>query len=158
MTEHVSNMRHYLTIDLIANLLSRSIFHPFVAWTLPLCMRAINAPYESNQFKATCVYAASITLLWLLSMFNHRLAHGVPREVNWEDEVVVVTGGSSGLGKVLAETYSMRGASIAVLDVRRPDAESEAVSKASFYECDVGDVHAVKAVRARIEKEVSGSF
>ena len=150
MTQHVSNEHQRITIDLITGVLSRSIFHPFVAWTLPLCARAVSAPYSSFQFIATCVYAVCISLIWILSVVNHRVAYGIPREIDWDEEVVVITGGASGLGKILAEMYGMRGASVAVLDVRRP----EGLARMNFYECDVGDPNAVDRVKSRIEKDV----
>lgn len=79
----------------------------------------------------------------------------MPRQVDWDEEVVVITGGASGLGRVLAQTFGMRGASVAVLDVVKPrEGEREGLDGVQFYECDVGDVKAVKGARGRIEKDV----
>jgi len=144
----------HITIDLLALILQRSIFHPFIAWLIPLCQRAVGAPYESFEFRATCTYAAFITLLWMLGVANKRLAYGLPRELNWDEEVVVITGGASGLGKILAEMYGMRGASVAVLDVQEPEKESEGLAGVQLYQCDVGDAAAVQKVKDQIEKNV----
>ena len=78
----------------------------------------------------------------------------MPREVDWDEEVVVITGGANGLGKILAEMYGMRGASVAVLDVKKPEKESEGLAGVVFYECDVGDAEAVELVKGRVEEDV----
>ncbi|KAF2169413.1 hypothetical protein M409DRAFT_65086 [Zasmidium cellare ATCC 36951] len=159
MASHITSGRgkrwhQHLTIDLFAHVLSNSIFHPFVAWMVPLCLRSVQAPYESTQFIASCVYASAITLLWMLSVINNRLAYGLPREVNWDDEVVVITGGAGGLGKILAEIYGMRGASVAILDVVEPEQGSEGLAGVQSYRCDVGDAAAVEKAKAQIEKDL----
>ncbi|KAK5126059.1 hypothetical protein LTR85_011414 [Meristemomyces frigidus] len=159
MSTHTTTSREkrwyeQITIDLIALILQRSIFHPFIAWLIPLCQRAVGAPYESFEFRATCSYAAFITLVWMLSVINKRLAYGVPRELDWDEEVVVVTGGASGLGKIMAEMYGMRGASVAVLDVHKPAKESEGLAGVHFYQCDVGDAAAVEKAKTEIEKDL----
>jgi hypothetical protein len=144
----------HLTIDLIAHVLNRSIFHPFIAWLIPLCLRAVVTRYEAPEFIASCVWALLVTLWAILGVFNKRIAYGLPREVDWDEEVVVITGGANGLGKILAEMYGMRGASVAVLDVQKPEKESEGLARVAFYECDVGDAAAVEKVKGSIEKDV----
>ncbi len=52
------------------------------------------------------------------------------------------------------EMYGMRGASVAVLDVRRMEKESEGLAGVKFYHCDVGDVEAVERAKEQIEKDV----
>lgn len=144
----------HLTIDIFAGVLSRSIFHPFIAWLIPLCLRAVSAPYESVQFIAASGYASAITLIWMLSVVNKRVAYGMPREVDWDEEIVVITGGASGLGRIIAETYSMRGASVAVMDVVQPQEQTEGQAGIKHYVCDVGDDTAVATAAKQIEKDV----
>lgn len=90
----------------------------------------------------------------MLSIVNKRLAYGLPRELNWDDEVVVITGGAGGLGKILAEIYGMRGASVAILDVAEPVQGSEGLAGVQTYRCDVGDPSAVEKAKTQIEKDV----
>jgi hypothetical protein len=143
---------HYLTIDLVASVLSNSIFHPFIAWLIPLCLRAIQAPTDSIEFMLACLYAAVVTLLWSFTVINRRVAWGLPRPVDWTDEVVVITGGANGLGSILAETYGMRGASVAVLDLAEPEAgEARGVR---YYRCDVADAAAVERAAEQIKLDV----
>ncbi|KAK1093780.1 hypothetical protein LTR48_001634 [Friedmanniomyces endolithicus] len=144
----------HITIDLLAHVLNRSLFHPFIAWLIPLCQRAVGAPYDSFNFTATCIYASLVTLVWVLGFLNQHIAYGLPRELDWDEEVVVITGGASGLGKILAEMYGMRGASVAVLDVRDPEEESEGLASVEFYKCDVGNAEAVARAKEQIEKDL----
>ena len=145
---------HHITIDLLARVLQRSIFQPFLACLVPLCQRAVGAQYESRRFVVSCVYAAVVVLLWCLQVLNKRVAYGMPRVLDWDDEVVVITGGSSGLGKILAETYGMRGASVAILDVREPENESEGLAGVHYYRCDVGNADEIELARSRIVEDV----
>jgi len=163
MSNHVTSGQsrpwyEHITIDLLAHVLSRSLFHPFIAFLIPLCQRAVSIPYESFNFRATCAWACLVTLCWMFSYVNKHVAYGAPRELDWDEEVVVITGGASGLGKIIAETYGMRGASVAVLDVRKPEKESEGLAGVQFYKCDVGDAEAVSKVRKQIEKDVRSRY
>jgi hypothetical protein len=148
----------HITIDLLAHVLARSIFHPFIAWLIPLCLRSLSYPTSHPHFQYTCFYAALVSLLALLGKLNNRLAWGPARTLDWEHEVVVITGGASGLGKVIAEMYGMRGVSVAVLDVRVPDEKererSEALEHVRFYRCDVGRLEEVQRARGAIERDV----
>ncbi|OJD28381.1 hypothetical protein ACJ73_00222 [Blastomyces percursus] len=157
-----------LTLDLILRVLDRTIFHPFIAWLIPLCLRAQATPYSHTSFIVTTAYAALLSFVLLLNIVNKRVAYGLPREVSLEDEVVVVAGGASGLGLLIAETYGMRGVDVAVLDVRDFGAECqggregeergveewEEVHNVSYFKCDVGNLAEVKRVRQVIEKEL----
>lgn len=145
----------YITIDLLLSVLKRTIFHPFIAWLIPLCMRSLSYPYTHSHFQYTFAYAIVITLFALLYKLDKRLAWGPPRQLDWDSEVVVITGGASGLGKLLAETYGMRGVSVAVLDIRVPEErESEGLENVHFYKCDVSDLAEVQKAKASIEKDV----
>jgi NAD(P)-dependent dehydrogenase (short-subunit alcohol dehydrogenase family) len=43
------------------------------------------------------------------------------KRINWEDEIVVITGGSNGIGKMVVETLALRHVTVVVLDVEQPD-------------------------------------
>jgi NAD(P)-dependent dehydrogenase (short-subunit alcohol dehydrogenase family) len=87
-------------------------------------------------------------------MLDRKLAWGPPRKLNWDEEVVVITGGAGELGKVLAETYGMRGVSVAVLDIREPEEQSEALENVRFYKCDVSSIEDVQNAKISIVKDV----
>lgn len=92
---------------------------------------------------------------------NHRVADGIPRTVDSAREVVLVTGGASGLGLLIAQIYGMKGASVAVLDIREIG-EREVVEVfgegVGYWRCDVGEREALDAVKREIEMEVCPFF
>ncbi len=73
----------------------------------------------------------------------------------------LVTGGGSGMGKLLAEELATRGARVVLWDVNREGLASAVAELharghggARGYACDVGDVHAVNENAAKMASEV----
>lgn len=145
-----------ITIDLLLKVANVTFLHPFVAWMIPLCLRAQEYPMDCFSMRASITWAAALTLLFFLELLNKQAAYSQPREVDLSEEVIVITGGASGLGLLIAETYGMRGASVAVLDTKTLE-EGEARGVRS-YGCDVSDASQVAKVAATIEKDVCFSF
>jgi len=141
-----------LSIDLLVKVLKTTFFHPFVAWIIPLCFRAQNLPWDAPKTLAAIVWASFISLCWVANVVNQRIAYGLPREVDLSEEVIVITGGASGLGLLIAEVYGMRGATVAVLDVE--EMENGEARGVTYYKCDVTDKEQVAKVAAQIERDV----
>lgn len=141
------------SIDLFVKVLNVTFLHPFVSWMIPLCFRAQTIPWDATRMIVSIIWASFITLCWVAGVFNQRIAYGLPREVDLSEEVIVITGGASGLGMLVAEVYGMRGASVAVLDVN--EMENGEARGVTYYKCDVGDKRQVKKVAEEIERDVS---
>jgi hypothetical protein len=141
-----------LSVDLLLKVLNVTFLHPFVAWMLPLCMRAQAMKWSHPAIQIAIGYASLLTALYFLEVLNKQIAFSKPRKVDFSDEVIVVTGGASGLGLLIAEVYGMRGATVAVLDVK--DLESGEARGVSVYKCDVGDKEQVARVAIEIERDV----
>ncbi|KAK4209583.1 NAD(P)-binding protein [Rhypophila decipiens] len=141
-----------LSIDMLIKVLKTSFFHPFIAWIVPLCFRAQNMHYDAAPMIVSIVWAAFISSCWIVGAINSRLAFGLPREVDLSEEVIVVTGGASGLGLLIAEVYGMRGATVAVLDVN--EMENGEARGVTYYKCDVTDKQRVAEVAAEIERDL----
>lgn len=122
------------------------------AWMLPLSLRALTVPYSDISFKFTLVYATAITLFWVLRAISKRIAFGSSREVDVTEELVVITGGASGLGLSIADFYRMKGAAVAVLDIK--DNEDQEEDGVYHYHCDVGNAAEVRSVAKKIIEEV----
>ena len=142
-----------VTIDLFVKVLKNSVFHPFVASLVPLCLRAAETPWTQPAMINSICWAAFICIIWALGPLNDRIAYGPPREVDHEEETIVITGGASGLGRCIAETYAIQGAAVAVLDVK-PVKMANFNAGVKYYECDIGDRSAVKKVWAKIVEDV----
>jgi short chain dehydrogenase len=146
-----------LNLDLLLTVLHRTFLHPFVAWVAVLCLRATVTPVTDRVFIATTVYAVFLTFLALAKVLNDRLAYGIPRDVvGLDEEVVVVTGGASGLGKLIAQIYGMRGANVAVLDVKGfADVDGwDGLTNVEYYQCDIVNRSQVEASARRIVEDV----
>ena len=144
----------HLTLDLLLHSLNVTIFHPFLAALIPLCLRAIATPYNSTSFILTTVFAICVSLYRLLDNVNNRIAYGAPRKVNWEDEVVVITGGLGGLGGCLAEIFALRGVDIAVLDIAIGNEDGKEKEGLSLYRCDIGDYEQLEEVWGQLVEEL----
>lgn len=143
----------HLNIDTVLLVLSRTLFHPFAVWMLPLSLRAMASPYSSTSFIATFTYASIVNVIFLLGVLSEKYAYGTPREVDLEDEVVVIVGGKGGLGGCIAEVYGMKGVRTAVLDVavsKDEEDRDEDAGGVRYYRCDVGVRQQVEKVWERI--------
>lgn len=70
---------------------------------------------------------------------------------------MVITGGASGLGLLIAQMYGMRGASVAVLDIKDvlEDGRDEVFGEGVLYiSCDVAERTALESAKRRILQEV----
>ncbi|KAE8153258.1 hypothetical protein BDV25DRAFT_169138 [Aspergillus avenaceus] len=132
-----------LTLDTVVSVLSKTIFHPWPSWILVLSLRAQVTPPSHPAFLLAISWAILLTLVAVAKAVNARFAYGLSRRVEMSDEVVVVTGGASGLGLLIARIYLMRGVGVAVVDVRGRS-EREVVELVEggveYFEGDVADL------------------
>jgi len=142
-----------LSIDLIVKVFKKTFFHPFIAWIVPLCFRAQNMYYDAPPMIISIVWAAFISISWIIGTINNKMAFGLARDVDLSEEVIVITGGASGLGLLIAEVYGMRGATVAVLDVK--EMENGEAHGVTYYKCDVTEKTQIARVAAEIERDVS---
>ncbi|KAJ5909000.1 hypothetical protein N7495_001682 [Penicillium taxi] len=148
---------YHLTIDTLLAVLNRTILNPFIAWVVVLCLRAQVTPTTDVAFILAVAFASLLTLVFVARVINHRVAYGIPRTVDSAREVVLITGGASGLGLLIAQIYGMKGGSVAVLDIRAMDeGEQDEVfgEGVLYYQCDVGDRKALEEVQGKIEAEL----
>lgn len=160
VTQSTSNSKEQswqslLTIDILYSAALRTILHPFVAFMIPMSLRAVTVPYSNISMQVSIAWASLLTFWWILSVFNNRIAFGLPREVDLDEEIIVITGGSNGLGRLIADFYAMRGANVAILDVVKKDDDD--MMGLQFYQCDIGDRKQVESAAERIRKDVRRS-
>lgn len=115
-------------------------------------MRAQAMSWNATAMQVAIGYAGLLTALYFLGVLNRQIAYSKARTVDFSEEVIVVTGGASGLGLLIAEVYGMRGATVAVLDVK--DLEAGEARGVSVYKCDVGDKEQVAKVAVEIERDL----
>ncbi|KAF2036658.1 NAD(P)-binding protein [Setomelanomma holmii] len=145
---------HYLSIDVIWYVLGYTLFHPFVSWVVVLCLRAQYTPYGNLEMRIAIAWSILMSAIGIFGIVSDRIAFGSPREVDLADEVIVITGGVDGLGGLLAETYGMRNANIAVLDTKEVDQDEAEDKGVLYYKCDVSDAKQVESAAAKIVEDL----
>jgi hypothetical protein len=143
-----------INFDLLLRFLTNTIFQPFICCLLPICLRAAETPWNEPAMINTIAWAIFIVFVRMVMIpLSATHAYGAPRELDEEEEVIVITGGASGLGRCLAEVWALKGAAVAVLDIRGAD-EDAAVEGVNYYKCDISDRQAVEKCWAQINEEV----
>jgi len=150
----------FLSIDLLLRVAKATIISPILCWLFPLALRAQAFHWHMTPLRYAVAYAVIIDFVWLLSYLDKRGRNGFKRVQAEEEEdeiedVVVVTGGSSGLGQIVAEMFALKGITVAILDIKRPQMEGNYAIQ--YYECDVSDHKAVERVASQITEEVFSS-
>ena len=155
----------YITLDLLLYVLGRSIFHPAIVLIFWLCLAAVPPHHHRHPFaNPTLYYASFLLFIRLLMLLNHRITYGPARKVKWENQVVVITGGGTGLGRTIAEMLLIKhsGVKVAIIDVKDPDETQRAWMKTggefegrlSWHCIDIRNSAAVKIIAARIREDV----
>jgi len=75
---------------------------------------------------------------------------GTPGRLDWGEQVIVITGGSSGIGALLANTLALRQCTVAVLDIHPIETDNYNIN----YKCDVSDWKQVESVAKQIKEEL----
>ncbi|KIX96564.1 uncharacterized protein Z520_07830 [Fonsecaea multimorphosa CBS 102226] len=145
----------HITLDLLLLILANSVFHPWITLVFYLCLAAVHKHREPLAYY-TLYYTAFLAIVELAIWLNHRLTYGRHRKVNWaeDNEVVVITGGAQGLGRVLAEMVLRKGAKVAVLDVLPPDEEAQEEMERWDLVWEVVDVSNAEEVKKAVDRVV----
>ncbi|KAA1122152.1 hypothetical protein PGTUg99_030213 [Puccinia graminis f. sp. tritici] len=143
-----------INIDVLYSVTERTFLSPFFACWIPLLALGQSAPgfyYWSLRFLWFVLFRTA--LCWSSQMWrNRRWRRG---QIDWNDQVVLVTGGSEGLGRVLVETLLLKHITVIVLDIKPfSDRDQEEEGDLKFYQCDVSDPQAVEKAAIQIRKEV----
>ncbi|KAK0117713.1 hypothetical protein ONS95_012042 [Cadophora gregata] len=100
----------------------------------------------------------------LTALLGLGVARGLNRKLsqymanNWKgdakfiksQEVVLITGGASGIGELMAHDFAKRGVKVVVMDLRPP--KKPFPSGIHFYQCDVTSSSEIKSTAAEIRK------
>lgn len=93
---------------------------------------------ESRPFvlKALRQLTTLAVLSWLSSWLDRRVVNnGQKDHYDWNREVVVLTGGSNGIGRRVAQLLGDRGIKVAILDISPPT--DTLPNSVRFYQCDI---------------------
>ncbi|KAF9170791.1 hypothetical protein BGX21_009105 [Mortierella sp. AD011] len=137
------------TIDFVVHMLNATVFHLSFPFFLIPCVKLYGIADESLIFQLAAVYA--VVLLVVKAAYTlHVYSQRKDGKADWEEEVVLITGGASGIGCLLAEALAIRNISVAVLDVQPLKTALDIDS----YICDVSNPEDIARVAKEIREDV----
>ncbi|KAG8805586.1 hypothetical protein FRC17_005446 [Serendipita sp. 399] len=142
----------HLDLDLVVKVASHTVFSPFFTFFVPLIYKGVGHSWTDTTLLIPSLWFLLMTVIWFLRFVANKWRNaGTPGKLDWGDQVIVITGGSSGVGALLAETLAMRQCTVAVLDLKPIDTENDNIN---YYKCDIRNGKAVEAVAKQIDKEL----
>lgn len=114
---------------------------------------------HSLQYRILLGYAALIWLFHgLLRIDRWYRQPSTTRKVVWDEELVLVTGGASGLGYSIVSLLATKQTHIAILDVVEPSRDLMALrADIKFYQCDVSDAAAIAKAHEQMKVDFQRS-
>ncbi|KAL9713142.1 hypothetical protein Ac2012v2_004383 [Leucoagaricus gongylophorus] len=143
-------------IDLVVKVLSHTVFSPFFTFFIPLFYLSQGEQITSKSFSYSAAHFVVVSAFWFIKWIsllykNQGNFFLAPEPLDWSEQIVVITGGSSGIGELLANTLAVRNVTVVVLDVKPIQTENYNIT---YYKCDVSKWSEVEAVAGRIKGEI----
>ncbi|PKS08182.1 hypothetical protein jhhlp_005458 [Lomentospora prolificans] len=162
--------REGFTIDVVGRVLRKSVLNPALAIPLALAIRlGFPGTLGSNSGETLrnlerarrWLYAlAACSILLNTTDFLNRQLHNnwtAKSEWDWDNrEIIVITGGSSGIGATLAQQLLDRNPNtrIVIVDFAPLGWEPPKGSRVHYYQCDLSDSSRLRAVCEKIREDV----
>ncbi|KAN0097551.1 hypothetical protein V8E55_001997 [Tylopilus felleus] len=154
--EDMIPMYDNVDLDMVIKVLQQTAFSPFFTVFIPVFYffhaRGVLTPAVVNSACYCAVVCAFWLLRWLSTLYrNQRNLLFAPEPLDWSDQIVLITGGSSGIGELLANTLAVRNVNVVVLDIKPIQTENYNIT---YYQCDVSKWEEVEAVSKKVIEEV----
>ncbi|KAF9183785.1 hypothetical protein BGZ50_004074 [Haplosporangium sp. Z 11] len=137
------------TIDFTVHMLNATIFHLSFPFFMIPCIKVWGFRNESLAFQLSALYGVLLILV-KIAYWLHERNQRKGGKVDWEDEVVLITGGANGIGYLLAEMLAIRHITVVVLDVLPVNSALDIES----YICDVSNPEDIARVAKEIREDV----
>ncbi|EKM79866.1 hypothetical protein AGABI1DRAFT_113127 [Agaricus bisporus var. burnettii JB137-S8] len=143
-------------LDLVVKVLTQTAFSPFFTSFVPVFYFFQGAKLTDPIVVNSALYCLAVCLFrlltWISTLYrNQRSIFSAPSLLDWGEQIVVITGGSSGIGELLANTLAVRNVTVVVLDVEPIQTENYNIT---YYKCDVSQWSEVEAIARRIRDEI----
>lgn len=152
----------------IISLTAKGLLQPLI--TVPALICTFRFPHEINGFAGhasrylgsdvahalhvplACLAVVG-TVLHISGWLSRQAANNWTRDstYDWQRELVLVTGGSSGLGLSITKQFASKGIKVVNIDINEPPADALASTK--FYKADLTSWEQVSEVANQIKKE-----
>jgi len=145
-----------LDIDLVIKVLQNTAFSPFFTFFIPVIYVSQGQGWDAPVIRWSAAWFLLMTAFWTLKFASRLWRNGgnwfyQAARVSWEDQIVLITGGSSGVGELLANTLAVRNVTVVVLDINPIVSENYNIN---FYKCDVSKWEEVEVISKKIVEEV----
>ncbi|KAF8204739.1 hypothetical protein BJ912DRAFT_1018041 [Pholiota molesta] len=143
-------------IDLVMQVLANTAFSPFFLFFIPVFYFFQGFHLNHPTIVYSSIYWIFISLFWLVKwcskLYRNQgsLIYG-PGALDWSEQIVIITGGSSGIGELLANTLAVRNVTVVVLDIKPIATENYNIA---YYKCDVSKWDEVEAVSKKVLEEI----
>ncbi|KAG0042263.1 hypothetical protein BGZ83_000697 [Gryganskiella cystojenkinii] len=137
------------SLDFVLHMLNATVFHVSFPFLLIPVIKLYGFSNESLAFILAAVYAAALYTVKIAYWFHER-SQRRGGKIDWEDEVVLITGGASGIGYLLAEMLAIRHITVVVLDIHPVKSGLDIDS----YVCDVSNPEDIARAAKEIREDV----
>ncbi|KAL1918419.1 uncharacterized protein VTP21DRAFT_3079 [Calcarisporiella thermophila] len=137
------------SIDFVAQLFRVTVLHPSIGLVVLPILYAFQVDTDSWIAYYSIRYLVALVIIYVVHATWLRIKRR--KKLQWEEQIVVITGGASGIGQILAELLAIRQVTVVVLD-RNPIETQQ--SNIIYHQCDVSDPKQVESAAKKIIKEV----
>ncbi|BAE66076.1 unnamed protein product [Aspergillus oryzae RIB40] len=146
--------REGFTVDVVGSLIHRTLLSPWKM--IPLLALAQYTVKGREILESRPEVLKALKVLASLAVFSRlgawldrrSINNGLKDHYDWNREVVVLTGGSGGIGRRVAQLFGDRGIKVAILDIAAP--EDSLPSSVRYYECDITSPENIAEVASKI--------
>ncbi|KAJ5115851.1 hypothetical protein N7456_000199 [Penicillium angulare] len=141
-------------IDPIAHIIKKTLLHPVFTLSVLGYLKLSISNWPSLQSLA--LYGAIFSVaLWLNELLSRNSANNwcTDSTYDWKKEIVLVTGGSSGIGASVVKRLVEDGVRVVVLDVAPMPSDMES-KFLTYYRCDLSDECEIRNICIRVREEV----
>ncbi|KAJ6515643.1 retinal short-chain dehydrogenase/reductase [Mycena sanguinolenta] len=145
-----------LDIDLFVKVFQHTAFSPFFVMLVPTFYIFQGAKFTDNIVIFSAAYYVFVASFWAIKWISRLYSNQgnllyAPRPLEWSDQIVVITGGASGVGELLANTLAVKSVTVVVLDVKPIQTQNYNIA---YYKCDVSKWEEVEAVSKQVIEEI----
>lgn len=154
--------REGLTIDLVSRALRQTALNPWLA--VPVSAWAAFGVPATSEFAQVRLLPYLCAILgttlrvndWLNKWSTNNWTSTGSPGWDWSKEVVVITGGSSGIGASIAQQLLARNSrtTVIIVDYVPMTWTPKTGTHVSYYQCDLSDAGAIRTLATRIRSEV----
>lgn len=145
--------------DVVYRLLDRTVLNPNLLLPLVLLARytkrgedlSILHPKAFSRLKRLFYFSLLRAAVRWLS--DKQRNHWSNDRYDWSREIVVITGGSSGIGAQMVKFFDEQGIKVVIIDVNPPSFHTTS-SRVRHYLCDIRSYEAVTETAAKIRSDV----